>query len=272
MTTPTPRRTCIFCGATDLTREHIFRRALKKYVDDPNIETSLPRDSSTPPPVFERTVKRACASCNNGWMNDLENRVEPVLSEMIRGRVVLISDTAAADLATWAVKTAITRSYADPDRSLLPVEATWLYKRGRPRGTWQVMLGRTYSPAVQDRSYHFDGHSFLPGSPPRSPRDLPGARHWVQQHILNIGEMLLVTTNLAGPGPVIPIIKERMSAFFGNHSYPFARLFPDGDSVQWPGADSISTEGMGSLVALIPRLNEEFSGQPFPYDTSYRHG
>jgi hypothetical protein len=55
--------------------------------------------------VFDATVKIVCASCNNGWMNDLENGVRPFLPDLINGRAVELTAGNQKALASWSLKT-----------------------------------------------------------------------------------------------------------------------------------------------------------------------
>ena len=35
--------------------------------------------------LFDMVVKRVCASCNNGWMNQIDIAVEPYLRQLVGG-------------------------------------------------------------------------------------------------------------------------------------------------------------------------------------------
>lgn len=73
---------CIFCGKRPLTVEHIFRSAWKDMLVIPEGKGEfyqvkaggMERISRYTP--FGLTTKSVCAECNNGWMNDLDLRVE----------------------------------------------------------------------------------------------------------------------------------------------------------------------------------------------------
>jgi hypothetical protein len=111
---------CIFCGGASVTREHVYGRAW--------IERLLPNASgftntvskgegqaleagSWPSRGAGVVVRCACAHCNNGWMNDLDRRAEPMLTEMARAdRRVRIEAGALSVFATWATKVAFVMS------------------------------------------------------------------------------------------------------------------------------------------------------------------
>jgi len=53
------------------------------------------------------TTGAVCASCNNGWMSDLEGRAKPMLETMLEGRGRALHQEGQRTLAAWALKTAI---------------------------------------------------------------------------------------------------------------------------------------------------------------------
>jgi hypothetical protein len=63
-----------------------------------------------------------CASCNNGWMSDLEARCKSMILELAGGkrRVLDISDTEALLLARWTVKTCYSLHAASNYRPIVP--------------------------------------------------------------------------------------------------------------------------------------------------------
>jgi hypothetical protein len=123
-------RRCVFCGSDrPLTREHVWPQWLRGF---PAYDELLRVSSgSLPPaevPLFTRsadgrfhaesrkrgrtpllpdvTVKRVCASCNNGWMAGLENEARPILVKMIEARERFkLSKYQCQVLIHWAVKT-----------------------------------------------------------------------------------------------------------------------------------------------------------------------
>jgi len=58
-------------------------------------------------PTLDAKVKRVCAQCNNGWMNEIEGRARPFLSSLIQGHGRTLYREGQQRLATWAVKTAM---------------------------------------------------------------------------------------------------------------------------------------------------------------------
>ena len=70
------------------------------------------------------TIQDICDKCNRGWMHDLEDDVQPVLTPMIEGRIEPLSWPSVAILNAWAVKTALNFACFSKDSFTLPIEPT----------------------------------------------------------------------------------------------------------------------------------------------------
>lgn len=90
-----------------------FRRtAVDAFTEDPTVVTE--RQGS----VLTLVAREVCRGCNNGWMSRLEQRVQPTVSDLIDSagsrQAIVIQPDRAADLATWAIKTAWMREVSTP--------------------------------------------------------------------------------------------------------------------------------------------------------------
>ena len=102
---PAPGR-CAFCGATDLTHEHVWPKWLSRELGGHGGFTM----SSPHGPRRVRSLDLTapiCVTCNNRWLGVLENDVQPVLAPLIRGEEQTLAPGEQQLLATWAVKTAL---------------------------------------------------------------------------------------------------------------------------------------------------------------------
>src|SRR5919106_151931 len=116
MSTRNGKRSCVFCGQEGkLTAEHVWPAWIDQYIPTiPGEVLGYNHKHGTSDGRFEvlfeyqrldQRAKVVCLTCNNGWMNDLENRARPVLKEMISGSGVSLGVDEQRDVATWAVKT-----------------------------------------------------------------------------------------------------------------------------------------------------------------------
>lgn len=109
---------CVFCGAADVTKEHVFSRWTHQYM--------LPRESGKaksfigmdyidrsdhivqklPGAIRDWQVKCVCGgfqhSCNSGWMKGIEDAAKPILKPLILGQQTRISPSSQQIIATWA--------------------------------------------------------------------------------------------------------------------------------------------------------------------------
>jgi hypothetical protein len=117
----------MFCGREGtLTREHVLRKKWRKYfgaapqdfldrhtVPDrsggPHIQT---QNAFTGIP-FDRTVRAVCKDCNEGWMERLEEAVEPVLLGLIQGQPGHLDRSDLEIVTRWVAKTAFVMERMD---------------------------------------------------------------------------------------------------------------------------------------------------------------
>src|SRR5579863_10352130 len=108
-------RTCVFCGASPVTKEHLWPRWARRFATDPTFDRyavrvdHAQRGSTTDAwggPPFAMRAGLACAPCNSGWMSTLEADVSAILDPRgLAARAMTAAEQAA--LAVWATKTAI---------------------------------------------------------------------------------------------------------------------------------------------------------------------
>lgn len=129
-------RTCVFCGGTPLTREHVFPRWLAGVLPEQDqwraqdlVVVGGESITSTDLPITTRemgqrftdsTVARVCASCNHGWMNDLEEASRSVVTALIRGDKTSVSIEQAKSLAFWVAKTCVMAQLTHTESAATP--------------------------------------------------------------------------------------------------------------------------------------------------------
>jgi hypothetical protein len=126
-------RRCIFCGRSDLTREHILAQWINGVLPGEGThvahvevgEGTLSRANLTH--RLDHVIKQVCRPCNQGWMADLEGNVQPLLTPMIQGNGTKLSSRQQAIVARWAVKTSTLMGLVDkPPRPFTSDHFRWL--------------------------------------------------------------------------------------------------------------------------------------------------
>jgi hypothetical protein len=123
---------CFFCGTVGpRTKEHVLPNWLnnrgyggegegfREYIS----ERPRTRHTENANP-FGKTVKIVCRHCNNEWMKDMEDAVQPVLLSMFatREQQITLNYDAQLALARWGFKTAAILSQAVHPGGDFPVE------------------------------------------------------------------------------------------------------------------------------------------------------
>lgn len=120
---------CRFCQTTDGKRsnEHVLRRKFKKllwtfpdtmytYVENGMMQTSR----KVPASAFDVRVNEVCKECNEGWLEELEDAVEPMLLTLARGKEASWEDDDWATLALWMTVRCMLRTLTDPEQNRAP--------------------------------------------------------------------------------------------------------------------------------------------------------
>lgn len=105
---------CVFCDGSPVTKEHVFPQWLNQYLPPGRQQTEQARygagafDVTRQSVGLDFTVKKVCASCNNGWMSQLEDSSKDALEPLIiQQDLDLISLQQQRQIALWATKTAM---------------------------------------------------------------------------------------------------------------------------------------------------------------------
>jgi hypothetical protein len=146
-------KACVFCGARKkLTKEHVFAAWVGHLF--PNLSKStnemIRRDGTVH--VFEsmpftHTIRIVCVTCNTGWMSSIEGSVKSVLGPMLRrGLSATLTPSFQAQLAMWAVKSALVLDRMHPAERVIPdSEYSRFYKSQQPSSKYVVWIGRRAS-------------------------------------------------------------------------------------------------------------------------------
>lgn len=134
-------RRCVFCGDPKVTREHAWPQWLEERAPLRSTISELHQPPGGQPYYRRRhakvrnyAVKRVCAKCNGGWMNDLEAATQPILRPMLKDIARPLSKSDQATLSAWATKTAMMLEFIERDgRWPIPSDRYhWFYEHKEP--------------------------------------------------------------------------------------------------------------------------------------------
>jgi len=172
-------RACIFCGGTPLTKEHLWPNWLRRKIQvapfphrlKQEIDGTASRDVSFEHPPFDQQVRAVCASCNNGWMAQVEGRAKLLLEPLLGFSGRSLHRRQQRELATWALMKAIVFDQLHPGEQAVLAEhrQTLFDDRQPPReGLW-IWLA-TYN-AEQVAHYAYQGLKLTPPGITEEPED-----------------------------------------------------------------------------------------------------
>jgi hypothetical protein len=148
------QRRCTFCGSSDsLSREHLFPDWASEYfakdgklshhrhaiADGQDAESP----SSWQQKAFALTVRAVCASCNNGWMAELEADVKhSFFSDAFAGYGKSLDQHTQRALASWAMKTALMAEHTNGSikRQIKHGEYEHLYLQHEPSQNVRIWM------------------------------------------------------------------------------------------------------------------------------------
>ena len=114
--------------------------------------------------TFDIQAKVVCATCNNGWMSDLEAICGPLLTDpMLSGSKLTVGVAQQRAIALWVIKTAVVLEASRRDdvfKHLPEWHARWMPRTREsgdcadpPPGISVVMFGRRVDPELEDSAY-----------------------------------------------------------------------------------------------------------------------
>ena len=108
------QKTCIFCGKTPLSKEHIWPDwagsllpgsggyRTEHFLQRHRTRTTLQQTHNQRPGHTKSSrIRNVCKPCNNEWMKTIEEAAKPILEPMIKGETVVLKEREQTTLATW---------------------------------------------------------------------------------------------------------------------------------------------------------------------------
>jgi len=248
--------TCIFCGEPfgpqrPRSKEHAAPEWCRKLLPDLGpaqhtfiIETADGReelDHGERDP-FTTVCGDVCRACNNGWMHELEESTEALLSRMIQGGSRNVRYWRQTLAATWAVKTAMVWDAVSPKDRTIPLDVLRSFHRmQRLNLRQQVWTGRYVGTQPHHSFRRTAAHVVGPVSggsdDPQDAHAYVVALTVGQLAFVVFGHVLAVPFNFSLPEQIAPRLEP---------IWP-----PTHEVVKWPPSDAVDDTALEDLVRSL---------------------
>jgi hypothetical protein len=165
---------CIFCGTGKPTREHIFGRWMRHYIDVAPMQTKhttsyFGNSAGNDGPFlgFKNKLNRngaptshqlrvVCPECNSGWMGTFqENGGKKYLPPLLNGEWPFFTRDAMHMLSSWATMVTMVLEFADSNTITISDSERQRFKENLyPPETFQVYLGLYVGEKTPGSFYH----------------------------------------------------------------------------------------------------------------------
>ncbi len=150
-----PQKQCIFCTNPANSKEHFWpewmhellpqlpdpRHNRKAYHYHPKVGTIEEGASHRPGALHTIKIRAVCATCNTGWMRNLEEAARPFLTPLIKGSLIALGVEQGTIVARWVALKCIVAEHASRDTTLTPeTDRFALRDRGAIPDYFQIYL------------------------------------------------------------------------------------------------------------------------------------
>ena len=201
---------------------------MSQFTRTPGDSTSIDRRAFGSAAVYK--LKPVCATCNNEWLNGLEEAAAPLLTPLLNGERVAISPLQQAIIGCWAYKTAVAfdacQAGKDDGRRIAAENGTRrFYDDQRPPPGASVWLGRFAKHTITGFALpHFRVQLLAP--PP------PVEKRGAERFTFVFGHLLLQVVAPYEPSETHPFLSYTLA-----DDVPLVRCWPaDDDDVLFPDA------------------------------------
>jgi hypothetical protein len=174
-TAATAPKRCVFCGAPPpLTNEHVFPWWVRSgdagktktlYIRESGRATGERWGHSRSGNPRDVQAKAVCATCNNGWMNNLDHTLATLGPQLLKGRTIRLTKTKQEALAAWSTKIMLMlqHTHRRQDHFVIPPEDYHRFYADKHPGElmriWAGCMeppGKREGPAVAFAEYRLD--------------------------------------------------------------------------------------------------------------------
>lgn len=169
-----PPTICLFCGQPgNMSKQHVFADRLKHVLGRPTgtrrfgvreqIHTRGRKVrngeafKSQPGSLSSSKVRRVCKTCNQGWLNTMEQECIPIIERLVEGNLSVISKPDQIKLAKAATSMAMVGEWMHDSHAHTPRHERTLFKETlHPPPGWFVFIGRN-GQLFADAAFFSDG-------------------------------------------------------------------------------------------------------------------
>ena len=144
-----PPNRCIYCEGTGVSKEHYWGRwcgkyrlsACEKTVHTTDWAGELDAKERSGDPISQ-TIRKVCRECNNGWLNEVDQRADKVIEHILVKNRTSITPQQQLELATWVVTNSMSWEFRhEQTRSTPQSERNFVRAHLLPPPTWTVWMG-----------------------------------------------------------------------------------------------------------------------------------
>lgn len=257
-------RTCVFCGRSPTTKEHVWPSWLRKHL---GIRENLPHThlierhgewsdsfawNSRP---YTLTAKAVCTRCNNEWMSRLEENARRYLIGMTVGRGRQLHREGQQALGTWALLKAMMFDQASPPgaRGIFPSFYEYVYQEKAPPPDVWVWLS-SYAGTMPG----FTAFTAVEVTP-RGESDPPDRNVFIRT--FNAGPVVFQIFGTTNPQLEEMQVGWQQGIPPGGSS--IHQIWPIGPSFTWRASPGLSDEGIDwfshAILRSLVSMSEEFA-------------
>lgn len=250
-----PANKCPFCNQRGATKSHVWPDWLGKVLPLEADQYTMIRgaihcakgEERRPPLVkrkqghaSSRKPRNTCATCNGGWMSQIEQAAIPVAVPLVQGESILLEPLGQRLLAALLCLITIRAEFADPATQAVPPSDRALLKtRSEPGPNWHIWVARYTGNNPDQHWYRHYGGAI--GSPGEAETDDPDVANF-QVTTLVIGQLCANLVSWTEPFQ------------FGGYGYSLTRIWPPtGFAIDWRLVGRLSDNGVRSLSLALAR-------------------
>lgn len=155
------QKKCIFCQGTGMSKEHFWPDWLRNHIytsinDKHTSEFHISEGKN--PSVLTRKDERSghlitkkfrvvCVECNTGWMSKLEEKMKPIILDIINSKTVSLDKTKLEELSRWIVMKVIVAEQSEENTQVTPeMDRIHFYRDIKIPDYFRIYIGKHTTP------------------------------------------------------------------------------------------------------------------------------